>query len=68
MSGKPTRLVRLPEVRSRIGYSEATVWRLVKAGKLPKPVKLVPGSRAVGWPEDEIDAFIDAAIASREMA
>ena len=68
MSEKPKRLLRLSTVCDRLGYSSATIWRLVQAGKFPKPVKLVPGRRAVGWPEEEIDAVIDAAIASREGA
>ena len=67
MSEKPKRLLRLPNVCDRLGYSSATVWRLVKAGKLPQPVRVVPGQRAVGWPEEDIDTVIEAAIAAREV-
>jgi prophage regulatory protein len=58
------RLLRLSQVIDKTGYSGASIWRLVRAGRFPKPVKLV-GSRAVAWLEDEIDALIDKARAAR---
>ena len=67
MPDKPKRLLRLPQVRDRTGYSTASVWRLVKAGKLPQPVKLF-GGRAVGWIESEIDAAIESRIAAHDAA
>ena len=38
--------VRLPVVAAWRGISEATVWRHVKAGLLPVPVKLGPNTTA----------------------
>ena len=56
------RILRLPEVLARVSLSRSTVWRLVRADQFPKPVKL--GGRAVGWIEEEVDAWI----ASRSRA
>lgn len=55
---KPTRLLRLPEVLARIPYRRTRFFELVKAGKLPAPVRL-PGGRAVAWPEAVIDALVE---------
>jgi prophage regulatory protein len=62
---KPTRLLRLPEVLALTGYSEPSVWRLIKEGKFPKPVHLC-GGRAASWPEHEVVAVVEAAIAARD--
>lgn len=39
--------VREPVVRGLYGISHATVWRWVKAGFIPKPVKL--SAQSTGW-------------------
>ena len=38
----------------------------VSEGTFPKPVKLSASGRAIGFIEDEIDAYIDERIAERE--
>ena len=45
-----------------ISHSETQLWRLVKAGKFPQPIK-VGGKNA--WVESEIDAWIEARMAAR---
>jgi prophage regulatory protein len=67
MANAVPRLLRLPEVRNRTGYSAPTIWRLIKAGKFPSPVKLC-GGRAAMWPEHEVVAVIEAAIEARDEA
>ena len=39
--------VRLPVVAALYGIGPATVWRWVKTGRLPQPVKLGPNT--TGW-------------------
>jgi len=56
----PRRLIRKPELLRRVPYSDTTIWREEKAGRFPRRVQLGPG--AVGWYEDEIDAWINARI------
>jgi len=54
------RFLRLSEVRNRVPYSRATIYRLITAGRFPRPYSL--GARAVAWLESEIDAWIEARI------
>jgi len=56
------RILRDDEVRERTGISRTTRWRLIKAEKFPKPVKLT--ELAIGWRESSIEAWL----ASREAA
>ncbi len=41
------RIIRPKEIRAITGLSNTTIWRMEKAGTLPKRVKLSAG--AVGW-------------------
>lgn len=54
------RILRLPEVISRVGLKRASIYQYVSDGRFPKPVSL--GPRAVGWIEVEIDAWLAARI------
>lgn len=47
-----------------IKYSKPQLWRLVKAGTFPAPIKLGAGRNA--WVEDEIDRWIADRIAARD--
>jgi prophage regulatory protein len=53
--------LRLPAVMARTGLSRSTIYLRMKAGALPKQVKL-GGARAVGWVESEIDECISQQI------
>jgi prophage regulatory protein len=61
------RVLRKPEVARRTGYSPAHFCRLERMGRFPKKVELQPGG-AVGWFEDEIDAWLEARAAERAPA
>ncbi len=54
------RILRFAEVCFRTGYSRSTIYLRLKDGQFPKPIPL--GPRLVGWPEAEIDRWIDAQI------
>jgi len=58
-----TRILRLPIVLSQNGYSRSTHYAYIQQGLFTKPVKL--GVRAVGWPESEVIAIIEARIAGK---
>lgn len=51
-----TTLLRLPAVRQRVGLSTATIYRLVKQGTFPRPLKL--GAQSVAWIEAEIQQWL----------
>ncbi len=47
------RLVPAKQVMARMGWSRTTLWRRVKAGEFPAPVKT--GQNSVDWFDDEVD-------------
>jgi prophage regulatory protein len=51
-------LLRLPTVKAKTTLSEPSIYRLMKAGLFPKPIKI--GSRAVAWKSSEIEEFINS--------
>lgn len=60
-------ILRLPEVKARTGLSRSSIYAGIQAGTFPKPIKL--GPRAVGWPSDTVDKWIEDRIRqSREVA
>jgi len=61
-----TRFLRLPQVVARVGLSPMTLWRREHANppSFPRRVKL--SVNAVGWPEDEIEAWCAARLAERD--
>lgn len=60
------RVIRLPEVTQKTGISKSTVWRLVRAGRFPAPLKL--GSRMTAWVEEEVDEWLLARATTRPVA
>jgi len=58
------RILRQRHVCERVGYSPMHIWRLEKAGRFPRRLKLGPNS--VGWLAEEIDDWIKARVAERD--
>ena len=52
----PTRILRLPEVISRVGLKRASIYQYISIGAFPRSVSL--GPRAVGWIEREIEDWL----------
>ena len=50
-------ILRRRQVEKRVGLTRSPLYARVKAGTLPKPIRLGNG-RAVGWIETEIDAWL----------
>ena len=50
------RLLPRREVELRIGLSRASIYRLMRRGEIPEPIKV--GPRAVRWLESEIDSWL----------
>lgn len=59
---RPTRLIRLPEVKARVGLSRSSIYLRIAEGTFPAPVRL--GEKSVAWLETDIDAWI-AEVAGR---
>lgn len=56
-------ILRLPQVKSRSGYSRSTIYLRIAQGLWTTPIKL--GTRCVGWPENEVAALNAARIAGK---
>jgi predicted DNA-binding transcriptional regulator AlpA len=53
------RLIRLPEVLRICGFSRATWYNGIAAGKFPRPIKITP--RTSGWRLSDVHALIEKA-------
>lgn len=62
------KLIRLPEALAKTGLSRTRLYEAVNAGTFPRPVKLGPDARAIGFVDSEIDAWIEERVAARESA
>ena len=50
------RLLRLSEVAARTGLGRTTIYRKMREGSFPEPLRI--GARAVRWPESEIEDWV----------
>ena len=54
-------ILRTPSVLTLIGLSRTSLWRRVRAGDFPAPVRLGgQGSRAVGWRRADVERWLEA--------
>lgn len=44
------------QVEARFGIAKTTIYRLMRSGAFPEPVRI--GARAVRWPEHEITSWL----------
>ena len=47
-----------------IPYSKPHLWRLIRAGKFPRPIRL--GQNRIAFPESEIDDWVRSKIVERD--
>jgi prophage regulatory protein len=53
-------VLRLAQVQSRTGLRRSSIYQKISEGRFPRQISL--GSRAVGWIEFEIDAWVEKQI------
>lgn len=51
-------VLTIAQVTASVSYSRAQLWRMIKAGSFPKPVRLGPGR--VGWRQSAVAEWLDA--------
>ena len=49
-------ILRLPQVKVRVGLSRSSIYAAIAQGQFPQSVHL--GARAVGWLESEVDQWL----------
>jgi len=57
-------VIKLPDVMKKTCLSKAGIYSMIQKNVFPKPIKL--GTRASGWIEDEVDAWIEDRIKERD--
>ena len=62
----PGKLLKLEAVTEKVGTGRDTIYRLARAGKFPKPIKV--GPFASRWSEVEVDQYVRDRAALRDGA
>ena len=57
-------IMRLPQVKARTGLSRSNLYAYMRRGQFPTPVLL--GTRAVGWIDAEVEAWLAVRIQARQ--
>jgi len=57
------RVVRKPELISKVGLSDASIWRMERKGLFPKRIQL--GGNSVGWLQSEVTQWLRSKAAER---
>jgi prophage regulatory protein len=52
----PTVLLKPAEVQRRLTLDRVTIWRKVRAGTFPEPIKI--SENRIAWREADVEAFI----------
>lgn len=60
---KDRRILRKPDLISMVRLSDTTIWRMERAGKFPKRIRL--GGQSVGWFQHEVNSWLDQKAAAR---
>ena len=57
-------ILRRKQVEEKTGLSRSTIYQRIQESTFPRPINL--GARAVGWLENEIEAWLTACIENRD--
>jgi prophage regulatory protein len=60
------KIIRLPEVKSKTGLSRSSIYLRMSNAEFPQSISL--GSRAIGWLNADIDAWLEQRIAASKAA
>lgn len=51
-------ILRMRNLPRLTGLGESTIAALIAKGHFPRPIRLTPGGRAVGWRQSVIEAYL----------
>ena len=60
------RLLRLPEVRQKVGLSRSAIYKLISEGQFPRQVAI--GPRTVAWVQEDLDRWIEERLSPPDPA
>jgi prophage regulatory protein len=58
LSHSSIQVVRHAQVCKKLQVSSAKLFDMIARAQFPKPFRLIPGGRAVGWIEQDVDRWI----------
>jgi prophage regulatory protein len=58
------RIIRRHQLTDKVGYCLAHIYRLERQGLFPRRIRL--GRRAVGWVEEEVEAWLQERVDARD--
>ena len=58
VSHRGERVLRMRDLVQRLQLSQSRLYALIADDKFLRPFKLIPGGRAVGWLERDVDAWL----------
>ncbi len=50
------KIIRLPQVEESVGLKKSAIYKMIKVGEFPAPIKL--GKHASGWLESSVQTWI----------
>lgn len=59
-AAQPERLLRLAEVRHRVGLGKTMIYAMIGDGRFPKPYKIT--AAAARWSERKVEAWIERVV------
>jgi len=59
------KLLRLPQVMELTAAARSTIWKWVKDGEFPQPIKLSP--RVTAWKLSEVEAWIESKVKEHQV-
>ena len=69
MADSKLKVLRLREVKARIGLTTSQIYHMAREGTSPRQIKLSPGPcGAMGWLEHELNEWIEARASERGRA
>jgi prophage regulatory protein len=67
-SAHPVNIIRPARTCKKLQVSSAKLFDMIAKGQFPKPFTLIPGGRAVGWVEADVDRWILARKAANQIS
>lgn len=62
-----SRLYRLPKLREVTALSTTTIYRLIREGRFPRPIRVL-GTHVSAWLASEVDDWLKCQVAARDSS
>lgn len=60
------RIIRMKQLVEKLSLSDSHIYALIQSGRFIKPFKISPQGRAMGWFENDVDAWLANQMESRD--